>query len=50
MPASGVRGRFLVVVAFLIEREPGSGRMRQGEAPLAAVLREAKGRRDPPWN
>jgi 8-oxo-dGTP diphosphatase len=57
-----VSGRFLVVVAFLIERdhhvlllrrsmskdhapgewEPGSGRVRQREAPLAAVLREAK--------
>lgn len=24
------------------EWEPGSGRVRQGEAPLAAVLREAK--------
>jgi 8-oxo-dGTP pyrophosphatase MutT (NUDIX family) len=55
-------GRFLVVVAFVIERdnhvlllrrslskdhaagewEPGSGRVRQGEAALAAVLREAK--------
>lgn len=62
MPAFDVSGRFLVVVAFLIERdhhvlllrrsmskdhapgewEPGSGRVRQGEAPLAAVLREAK--------
>ena len=60
--ASDVEGRFLVVVAFLIERdnlmlllkrsmskdhapgewEPGSGRVRQGEAALAAVLREAK--------
>jgi 8-oxo-dGTP diphosphatase len=60
--ASDVNGRFLVVVAFLIERdhhvlllrrsmskdhapgewEPGSGRVRQGEAPLAAVLREVK--------
>jgi 8-oxo-dGTP pyrophosphatase MutT (NUDIX family) len=59
---SDVDGRFLVVVAFLIERdnhvlllrrsmskdhapgewEPGSGRVRQGEAALAAVLREAK--------
>ena len=55
-------GRFLVVVAFVIERdnhvlllrrslskdhaagewEPGSGRVRQGEAALAAVLRGAK--------
>jgi ADP-ribose pyrophosphatase YjhB (NUDIX family) len=57
-----VNGRFLVVVAFVIERdhhvlllrrsmskdhapgewEPGSGRVRQGEAPLAALLREVK--------
>jgi 8-oxo-dGTP diphosphatase len=55
-------GRFLVVVAFLIERddqvlllrrsaakdhapgewEVGSGRVRQGESALQAVLREAK--------
>ncbi|MBI4636212.1 MAG: NUDIX domain-containing protein [Candidatus Rokubacteria bacterium] len=55
-------GRFLVVVAFLIERDGhvlllrrspakdhapgewdvGSGRVRQGESPLEAVLREAK--------
>ena len=62
-PMSGVvNGKFLVVVAFVIERdhhvlllrrsmskdhapgewEPGSGRVRQGEAPLAAVLRDAK--------
>lgn len=60
--ASDVSGRFLVIVAFLIERdhhvlllrrsmskdhapgewEPGSGRVRQGEAPLAAVLREVQ--------
>lgn len=60
--ASDLNGRFLVVVAFLIERdhhvlllrrnmskdhapgewEPGSGRVRQGEAPLAAVRREVK--------
>ena len=59
---SDADGRFLVVVAFVIERdnhvlllrrsmskdhapgewEPGSGRVRQGEAALAAVLREAK--------
>ncbi len=59
---SDADGRFLVVVAFLIERdshllllkrsmskdhapgewEPGSGRVRQGEAALAAVLREAR--------
>jgi len=65
-PMSGVvNGRFLVVVAFVIERdhhvlllrrsmskdhapgewEPGSGRVRQGEAPLAALLRE----RRPDW-
>jgi 8-oxo-dGTP diphosphatase len=56
-----VAGRFLVVVAFLIERdghvlwlrrsvtkdhapgewEVGSGRVKQGESPLAAVHREA---------
>jgi 8-oxo-dGTP pyrophosphatase MutT (NUDIX family) len=60
--APDANGRFLVVVAFVIERdnhvlllrrslskdhaagewEPGSGRVRQGEAALAAVLREAK--------
>ncbi len=60
--ASDEDGRFLVVVAFLIERdnhllllrrsmskdhaagewEPGSGRVRQGEAALTAVLREAR--------
>jgi 8-oxo-dGTP diphosphatase len=60
--SEGLNGRFLVVVAFLIERdhhvlllrrstskdhapgewEPGSGRVKQGEAPFAAVLREAK--------
>ena len=57
-----MNGKFLVVVAFVIERdhhvlllrrsmskdhapgewEPGSGRVRPGEAPLAAVLREVQ--------